>query len=168
MNTKNKLGFKFYRVISGMTICILFTSSCGKLTGYGMNGPQNVQDLEKKEIEIRSEFIKHTDFRTPLHFYAAYGNIEEVINCLKYGITPVNHIDNDDNTPLHYAAGNDHLEMVKKLLSYGAYVNVKNKHYFTPLHYAIKNAGLEVVKELLGSDRININIQNKDGHSALI
>ncbi len=104
--------------------------------------------------------------QTPLHFGAAYGNLEVVMTLLNAG-ADVNARDKDRQVPLHRAAeSNKNVAVVKALLDAGAEVDARLaisgwEHIIsrTPLQQAAKyNENAEVTKILLqaGAD-VNLN-----------
>lgn len=89
--------------------------------------------------------------RTPLHYAAVDGSLDEVLTHLTQG-ADVNAREVQDYTPLHFAAQQAYLEIVKVLLDSGAEVNAQNVHGKTPLGVVIMTPGPDaklIARELL-------------------
>lgn len=74
--------------------------------------------------------------RTALHYAAADGNVEAVLQHLKSGIEP-SAPDEDGWTPLHFAAQASAVDVARLLLDAGARVDARDSHGNTPLFRAV-------------------------------
>ncbi|MBO9482180.1 ankyrin repeat domain-containing protein [Salinisphaera sp. G21_0] len=77
-------------------------------------------------------------------------------------------IDNgaDVTTLVHTAAQKDSVEQLNDQLI-STYINTPNKDGFTPLHITAAMGYIKSLKKLLKTDKVNINITDKSGNTAL-
>lgn len=89
--------------------------------------------------------------RYPIHFAAAFGNVEAFIHLEKNGAN-IKVLDNQSKNVLHYAAMFGEVSFVQWLLKREIFdVSAKDSKNQTPLHLACNNGHIRVVSELLES-----------------
>ena|SRR6185312_6735694 len=74
--------------------------------------------------------------RTPLHYAAADGRLDEVLRLLAAG-TDANARDDNEWSPLHFATQSNSADITKALLGAGAKIDVQDSHGNTPLSRAV-------------------------------
>lgn len=114
---------------------------------------------------------KDKDGRTPLMEAAAKGNEDAVKLLAGSKDIDVNQKDNSDRTALLEAAAQGSPEMLKALLAKGADPNiVENQNQRSPLMEAAAHGPSQAVEILarLKKPPIDLNLQDKDGHTALM
>ena len=103
---------------------------------------------------------------TPLMYSATVGDLEAVQLLLSRGAEINAHATNGW-TALTLAAARGFDDVATVLLAHGADPNVRDIYGWTPLMRAVEHERRAVVRVLLESDRLNINVQNENGHTAL-
>lgn len=125
-----------------------------------------VEELLKRGADVD---VLDFDKRTPLHWAAYHGRVDEMETLLLAG-ADVNARDREGKTPLHDAAWENELEMVDVLLKFDAQVNVKDNDGRTPLHWAAdrvrRTDNTNVVFRLLDVGA-EINAQTYEGRTPL-
>ncbi|CAK4677646.1 unnamed protein product [Aphanomyces euteiches] len=109
---------------------------------------------------------------TPMHRYAALGNVKKVQKYLKMKVDPNclgehGYVGVNIRTPLHWAAINGQSETAAALLAGNADPNFQDAKGRSPLHWAVRNNKPEVVRVLLenGADP---NLQDLKGMTPII
>ncbi|KAJ5074462.1 ankyrin repeat ph and sec7 domain containing protein secg-related [Anaeramoeba ignava] len=102
-----------------------------------------------------------------LAYYAEYGTINEVLQCLELGFNP-NQKQNGGNewTALMLASSNGDLEKVKALIKYKAEIDLQNRYKRTALMIACENNHPSIVVELL-KNKANPNLRSSYGWTCL-
>ena len=104
---------------------------------------------------------------TPLHLAARYGNTEMVETLLKCG-AKIDRRDKSGHTPLHLAATLKEGPTVRMLFKYGADPNEQdNEGDFCLLYLPQVHALSDMYKIFLEHPKINVNLQNHAGETAL-
>ena len=103
---------------------------------------------------------------TPLMYSATVGDLEAVEFLLARGAL-VNARATNGWTALTLAAARGFDQVATVLLAHGADPNVRDIYGWTPLMRAVEHERLAVVQVLLGLDRVNLDVQNENGHTAL-
>ena len=117
---------------------LLTASSVGGFVDIGQWLLDHGEDANSRDV----------DGRTPLHWAAAYGNVEFVRMLLRYGII-VNAKSKDNCTSLHLASADGHVETVRLLLQHGAEVTAQDLRNSTPLHSAASWVSVKTTRLLL-------------------
>lgn len=131
-----------------------------------IHGQREIVDLlliAGSEVDLPNYFGS-----TTLMLAAAQGQ-EEIVNTLLRAGAAVDAHDRYDHTPLMYATREGRVNVVRTLMRHQADVNVHNQAGDTALMLATQKGYLEIVQELLEEEgRTNVDIQNKNGETALI
>jgi len=136
----------------------------GNLFSAAQNGHAEIVDILLKrgtQVDIRTEWGN-----TPLLRAVPYNQIKVAALLLQNGAN-VNAKNELFNTPLHMASARDFSEIADLLIKQGARVNAINGDGNTPLHQAARFPGKFIALKLLLTQKINVNIQNKRGMTAL-
>jgi ankyrin repeat protein len=110
-----------------------------------------IWDEEKLDVQVKKWSY------TPLHFAAAFNEIEIVKFLVLTRNINVNIQNIYGETPLLYAIKNNKISMVKCLIELGARVDIKN-----PIYYALKDNYLDIAKFLKDQPDCDVNIQAND------
>lgn len=113
-------------------------------------------DWEKaKELLESDTLVIYTDprkpgiwGRTPLHFAAKTGQLEDVRRLVQAG-ADINAADETQETPLHMAVREKHTDVAMALLQAGADIHAANEGGYTALHFAASYGNVNIVRELL-------------------
>ncbi|WP_252320928.1 ankyrin repeat domain-containing protein [Spiroplasma endosymbiont of Lariophagus distinguendus] len=117
---------------------------------------------------------------TPLNWTVMYSiNLDIIKILIKHGANP-NIQDNHPISPLYRIietdckmldnpyVGNYYFDVIKEFLNHKD-IDVNQKNYKlkneTILHLAVRNGHVKIVKELLENEKININLQDKEGNT---
>jgi ankyrin repeat protein len=103
---------------------------------------------------------------TPLMYSATVGDLDAVEFLLARGALVNAHATNGW-TALTLAAARGFDQVATVLLAHGADPNVRDIYGWTPLMRAVEHERRAVVQVLLDSDRVNLDVQNENGHTAL-
>lgn len=103
---------------------------------------------------------------TALMYSATAGDLNAVAFLLARG-ADINARATNGWTALTLAAARGFDEVAALLLSKGADPNVSDIYGWTPLMRAVEHERRAVVRVLLDSDRVNLDVRNENGHSAL-
>lgn len=76
-------------------------------------------------------------------------------------------VDIDGRSALHKAARRGYKDIVELLRSHGADKHLQSIDGFTPLHEAAQNGQMEVVRYLVVEDKVDVEIADKSGRSAM-
>ncbi|KAK3593530.1 hypothetical protein CHS0354_037057 [Potamilus streckersoni] len=114
------------------------------------------------------EPLSRLDSRTALHIAVYKNEIEQVIDCIKKKDVNLNVTDFKGRTPLFYSACYCRREIMAILLKAGSDPNVADNKGNTPLHEAVEKSDLDIVHSLVQHGKININLKNNDGQTALM
>ena len=98
---------------------------------------------------------------------AAQGGHMGVLRKLLLHGAAVNTMDDDGRTALHKAARRGHVEAVDLLYRNWANRHLQSKDGFTPLHEAAQNAQLEVVQYLVEQVKVDVEVPEGTGRSAM-
>lgn len=109
---------------------------------------------------------KGNDGFTPLHNAARTGQKDLVALLIEHGCE-LNPRDSRRRTPLHWAAYGDHVKVIQILLGKGADPLAVSEHRRNPLHMAASRGNLRAVKMLVVIGKVDINITDNDGRTAL-
>ncbi|KAJ7553753.1 hypothetical protein O6H91_06G111300 [Diphasiastrum complanatum] len=129
-------------------------------------------EVTKKLLELGYSFDKERfDFHHPLHEICVNGH-EKLLDLLKGHIKNKEHIDGHPNRnipypPLHYLCVTGKTKMAEVLISeMGANVKFVDKEGNTFLH-GVSKRGYKETAELLLCHGVDLNLENKDGQTAL-
>lgn len=103
---------------------------------------------------------------TPLMYSATVGDLEAVEFLMERGAV-IDASATNGWTALTLAAARGFDEVATVLLAHGADPNVRDIYGWTPLMRAVQHERRAVIKVLLGSDRVDLDVQNENGHTAL-
>jgi len=122
----------------------------------------------------RNVITKNNENKQNLFHIIAKHNIPTVIlskigKLLTERNVSMTQLDNQGMTPLHLACIANNLSTVKFFLQHNCDANVrdKTKHGFTPIFYCCKSNNLELVKTLLHTGKVDLNITDAEGKTAL-
>ncbi|MDR3646815.1 MAG: ankyrin repeat domain-containing protein [Candidatus Babeliales bacterium] len=130
-------------------------------------------------LEIQQEYVQLNDNfdeygYKPIHYMAQNSDLDAIEELLKKETTKkhkkrlINSCTTQGVTPLHLICAFGQSSGVRFLLNRGAHIDAQDEWYqSTPLHYAVYNNNIGVFKALLASDKLNINVQNMVGDTAL-
>ena len=127
-------------------------------------------DLEKINRLIRLDprvaNARSVNRTRPMHWAAAYGNIEIIQLLLEHG-ADVSASTVKGATPLMMAAAGGHIEAVRILGVRDADVNTATRKGWTALHFGAFNGSLSVVQFLLDLGA-EVNSRTRDGKTPLV
>jgi ankyrin repeat protein len=123
------------------------------------------QNILEKSTDINAQ---DKDGNTALHYATSEKSETGLQELLKHKDVDVNVKNNFNSTVLHYASRRQNLavELFKLILEKSTDVNAQNRIGDTALHCAILNESQIAVEELLKDDRVNVNVENKNGETA--
>lgn len=126
----------------------------------------NFQYLMSK-INIDINKVDHMD-RTCLHYACEINNVKFVKEILSIPNVIYDSKDKNQNSPFFIALKNSSIECLKCLLSFNnsSLININETdidNNDSPLHIACKLNNIEIIKLILPNQKIDINIQNKEG-----
>ena len=139
------------------------------------NTPLHLAVIGGCQDEIVKAFSKHKSCdpnflnsrsMTPLHIAAASGKIEHVKVLIRFCDPSIRN--GRGNTPLHEAVIQRYPRNILTILAQHESCNKINMTGYTPLHLACKEDNIESVKVLVESPTCNLNVQNRDGDTALL
>ena len=108
------------------------------------------------------------DGRTPLHWAAKRGDVEQVILLLKWRADP-NLADKWLMRPLHEAATGETVDCVRELIDAGADIETRNTRGRTPMQFALQGAGEKVsIIQMLVQFGADINSRADYGSTPLM
>ncbi len=127
---------------------------------------------KKKETEIRKmEVEESVSDADELIQMARYGEEEDLVAMLAAhaadGPSFVNHQNEWGQSALACACANGHKTIAASLLAVGADANLANKEGNSALHWACLMGQLECVKLLVESGKVDLNLRNRLGRTAL-
>ena len=123
------------------------------------------QNILEKSTNINAQ---DKDGNTALHYAISEKSETGLQELLKHKDVDVNVKNNFNSTVLHYASRRQNLavELFKLILEKSTDVNAQNEKGDTALHCAILNKSKIAIEELRKDDRVNVNVENKDGETA--
>jgi len=106
------------------------------------------------------------DNTTPLIHFAKKGFSKSIKKLLTHD-AQVNAIDIHSDTALHYVAIINTVNCAKHLLNFHANPNIQNQQGDTPLMIAAKYGSSQVFKLLINDAKVDVNIKNQEGKTAI-
>jgi euchromatic histone-lysine N-methyltransferase len=130
------------------------------------NSLQGVVELLSRGSDPNSKYEEHED-ETALHAAAAEGNLL-ILHVLIQSGANLDVINARLSTPLMEAVENDRNDCVDHLVRVGASLDFRGEDGMTAFHIASKQGNLHSVKTILESRRVDVNLQDDGGWTALI
>lgn len=142
------------------------------LSSENMYQAAKIGDVEKIMQILMLGFDANTKFsssnkQTVLHVAAAHGHLMLVHVLIQAGAA-INAMDNSLLTPIMTAIEKSHIPVAQYLIKAGAQLDSRGEDAMTALHLAAKSGLLEICKLILDTGKININLQDDGGWTALI
>ncbi|XP_070038663.1 ankyrin repeat-containing protein BDA1-like isoform X1 [Nicotiana tomentosiformis] len=108
--------------------------------------------------------------RNPLHLAAIKGRVEVIKELIRIRPSAVLATTNDGENILHLCVKNNQLEVLKMLMemmSNHEFLNARDGDGYTILHLAVTDKQIETVKYLLTNNKIEVNLKDDNGNTAL-
>jgi len=171
-----------YRDLSALGIAILYNSTEDIETFLNNGCDVNYDGVWRSEITTKCANPLFTQLGipcekqiiyagyTPLNLATLHGTKETVQRLLQVPGIDVDAASNYTSNPVFNAAVSGNLDILKLLVDAGANLNIKGGKQgqeITPLMAAVASKSTPTVEYLLRTKRINVNIEDKDGWSAL-
>lgn len=121
------------------------------------------QTLDDAKTDVNA---KDAHDKTPLHYAAVEGGVEDISLLLKYG-ADINAQDVRDLTPLHLACHHNKAKTVEYLLRQGAKIGMQDSCGFSALHHAAIQGHKEVAQVLIKASA-DVNLNDRFGYSPLL
>ncbi|KAL5263157.1 hypothetical protein ACHWQZ_G008534 [Mnemiopsis leidyi] len=119
--------------------------------------------LEHKQLDVNE---KARNGYTPLSYAAMHGKTD-IVKVLIKEKAQINALDGHGETPLIKAVTYGHVNAAEMLVNKGADPNIQSVSGYAPLHIAVAKTNVNMVKLLLKAKNLNLDVQNKNKHTAL-
>jgi ankyrin repeat protein/CHAT domain-containing protein len=117
------------------------------------------------DVNFRRSYSSYYS-RSPLSYAVSRGDMQAVELLLSAGANPNLQSSYSNTSPLHTAVDMEDISMIELLLKHGASPDIGNKFTEYPLIVAVEE-GFDSILYLLLETPLNINVQSKDGWTAL-
>jgi ankyrin repeat protein len=110
----------------------------------------------------------HNDYDETALMWAAHAGHAEIVSMLLNAGANVHAREENGKTALKMAAEAGHGKVVQALFNAGADVNTQDISGKTALMHAAEYGDIQMIQALLAAPRININVQDRNGHTSLL